>query len=262
MPGRSSPSPFPHIGIVGTNDEDIETLTPAVRGLMVRADAEHPSNYRALLGARPLAEAHNIPAVAGIDTRALTNRIREKGMPHGVIVNARQRRARCRGLLKPAKSVSGAGRPRPRQGRDVAPDLQVARDAVGLERGLWRTAGAELARHRDRLMASSGTSCACWPGLAPTSPWCRPGDAGRCDAPQAAWRAAVQRPRRSGGDRRICHPHHQGRGGFGVPLFGICLGHQMLGLALGAKTKKMAQGHHGANHPVKDLETGKVEIVR
>src|SRR5450631_312316 len=79
---------FPHIGIVGTNDEDIETVTPAVRGLIVRADAESPSNYRNLLALDAWLKKHNIPAVAGIDTRALTSMIREKGMPHGVVVNA------------------------------------------------------------------------------------------------------------------------------------------------------------------------------
>ena len=89
---------FPHIGIVGTNDEDIETITPAVRGLIVRADAEHPSNYRSLAALDRWLKAHNIPAVAGIDTRALTSLIREKGMPHGAIVNcgdAAPTRLRC-----------------------------------------------------------------------------------------------------------------------------------------------------------------------
>ncbi|HEY0106116.1 MAG TPA: carbamoyl-phosphate synthase domain-containing protein, partial [Rhizomicrobium sp.] len=76
---------FPHIGIVGTNAEDIEALTPVVRGVIVRADAEHPSNYRALSQLDSWLKAHNIPGLAGIDTRALTNRIREKGMPHGAI---------------------------------------------------------------------------------------------------------------------------------------------------------------------------------
>src|SRR6201989_1787445 len=78
---------FPHIGIVGANEEDIETITPAVRGLIVRADAEHPSNYRSLMALDRWLKAHNIPAVAGVDTRALTSLIREKGMPHGVIAN-------------------------------------------------------------------------------------------------------------------------------------------------------------------------------
>src|ERR1700686_1964412 len=80
---------FPHIGIVGTNDEDIEALTPVVRGLVVRADAENPSNYRALSALDGWLKKHNIPAIAGIDTRALTNRIRERGMPHGAIVQAK-----------------------------------------------------------------------------------------------------------------------------------------------------------------------------
>src|SRR6201985_1895312 len=79
---------FPHIGIVGANDEDIETINPAVRGLIVSADAETPSNYRALLALDACLKKHTTPAVAGIDTRALTSMIREKGMPHGVVVNA------------------------------------------------------------------------------------------------------------------------------------------------------------------------------
>src|SRR5690349_2822491 len=77
---------FPHIGIVGTNDEDIESITPFVRGVIVRADAEQPSNYRALSRLDAWLRKHNVPAISGIDTRALTNRIRELGMPHGAIV--------------------------------------------------------------------------------------------------------------------------------------------------------------------------------
>src|ERR1700753_2220486 len=94
---------FPHIGIVGTNDEDIETITPAVRGLIVRADAEHPSNYRSLQALDRWLKAHNIPAVAGIDTRALTSLIREKGMPHGVIANAGNGTLDKAALLQQAK---------------------------------------------------------------------------------------------------------------------------------------------------------------
>src|ERR1041385_1897617 len=78
---------FPHIGIVGTNSEDIESLTPVLRGVVVRADAEHPSNYRALSALDRWLKLHNIPGISGIDTRALTNRIREQGMPHGVVAH-------------------------------------------------------------------------------------------------------------------------------------------------------------------------------
>src|SRR5882672_3969555 len=98
---------FPHIGIVGTNVEDIETVTPAVRGLIVRADAEHPSNYRNLLALDGWLKKHNIPAVAGIDTRALTAMIREKGMPHGVVVNLGEGELDRDALVKQAKSFVG-----------------------------------------------------------------------------------------------------------------------------------------------------------
>ena len=116
---------FPHIGVVGTNDEDIETLTPAVRGLIVRADAEHPSNYRSLAALGRWLKAHNIPAVAGIDTRALTSLIREKGMPHGVIAKLGQWRARQGRAAGAGEIFSGAGGARPRQGCHVAPDVSL-----------------------------------------------------------------------------------------------------------------------------------------
>src|ERR1700761_7935961 len=108
---------FPHIGIVGTNSEDIETITPAVRGLIVRADAEHPSNYRNLAALDRWLKAHNIPAVAGIDTRALTSLIREKGMPHGAIVNCGEGACDKDALLKQAKGFSGL------VGLDLAKDV-------------------------------------------------------------------------------------------------------------------------------------------
>src|SRR5580693_5585472 len=108
---------FPHIGIVGTNDEDIETITPGVRGLIVRADAEHPSNYRSLAGLDRWLKAHNIPAVAGIDTRALTSLIREKGMPHGVIANAGNGALDKDALLKQARAFPGL------VGLDLAKDV-------------------------------------------------------------------------------------------------------------------------------------------
>ncbi|HYJ34547.1 MAG TPA: carbamoyl-phosphate synthase domain-containing protein, partial [Rhizomicrobium sp.] len=114
---------FPHIGIVGTNEEDIETLTPAVRGMIVRADAEHPSNYRSLLALDGWLKKHNIPAVAGIDTRALTALIREKGMPHGVVVNlapssdSKSAESDREALIKQAKSFPGL------EGLDLAKDV-------------------------------------------------------------------------------------------------------------------------------------------
>ena len=252
---------FPHIGIVGTNAEDIETLTPVVRGLIVRADAEHPSNYRSLAALDRWLKAHNIPAVAGIDTRALTSLIREKGMPHGAIANADNHDLDRGGLLSQAKSFSGL------EGLDLAKDVTTRQiykwnetewawgQGYGKEAETsWRATVIDYGVKRNilRLLASKGADITVVPASADLDEVMRndphgvllsngPGD------PAATGEYAI--------------PAIKGVVDRNVPVFGICLGHQMLGLALGARTKKMAQGHHGANHPVKDLETGKVEIV-
>jgi len=254
---------FPHIGIVGTNDEDIETLTPVVRGLIVRADADHPSNYRALATLDRWLKKHNIPAIAGVDTRALTSLIREKGMPHGAIVNGAPDKD---ALLKEAKSFPGL------EGLDLAKDVTAAQTYHWKEtEWAWKTTGGEegygeqkapswkavvidygVKRNILRILANMGADITVVPASATTQDVMRhkpdgvllsngPGD------PAATGTYAI--------------PTIQGVIATGTPVFGICLGHQMLGLALGAKTKKMSQGHHGANHPVQDMTTGKVEIV-
>jgi len=252
---------FPHIGIVGTNDEDIETLTPAVRGMIVRADAEHPSNYRNLLALDGWLKKHNIPAVAGIDTRALTALIREKGMPHGVVVNLGDSEPDRDALIAQAKSFPGL------EGLDLAKEVSsrqtstwnempwVWNEGYGKEKKpAFRVTVIDYGVKRNilRLLAGMGADVTVVPANATTEDVMRhkplgvllsngPGD------PAATGEYAI--------------PTIKGVIETGTPVFGICLGHQMLGLALGAKTKKMAQGHHGANHPVKDLTTGKVEIV-
>jgi len=252
---------FPHIGIVGTNEEDIETLTPAVRGLIVRADAEHPSNYRNLLALDGWLKKHNIPAVAGIDTRALTALIREKGMPHGVVVNLGDGELNRDALIAQAKSFPGL------EGLDLAKEVSsrqtsrwnempwVWNQGYGKEeKPAFRVTVIDYGVKRNilRLLAGLGADITVVPANATTEEVMQskphgvllsngPGD------PAATGEYAI--------------PTIKGVIDTGTPVFGICLGHQMLGLALGAKTKKMAQGHHGANHPVKDLTTGKVEIV-
>jgi carbamoyl-phosphate synthase small subunit len=252
---------FPHIGIVGANDEDIETLTPAVRGLIVRADAEHPSNYRSLMNLDRWLKAHNIPAVAGIDTRALTSLIREKGMPHGVIANLGDASPDKDALLQQARAFPGL------EGLDLAKDV-TSRQMYRWNEMPWAwnegyaTEGQSsfravvldygVKRNILRLLAGKGADITVLPATATLEDVMQhqphgvllsngPGD------PAATGEYAI--------------PTIKGVIDAGIPTFGICLGHQMLGLALGGKTRKMAQGHHGANHPVKDLETGKVEIV-
>lgn len=256
---------FPHIGNVGTNGEDSETSNLAarsgVRGCVLRATITEPSNWRAAGHLDQWLKSRGIIGIAGVDTRALTARIREKGMPNGVIAHEpsgifdldtlKAEAAAWPGLLgldlvpdvttgqsyswDEMRWVWGHGFP-----RNEAPEFHVVAIDYGLKTNILRclvnagcrvtvvpaTATAEevLARNPDGVFLSNG-----------------PGD------PAATGTYAV--------------PEIKKIVASGLPVFGICLGHQMLGLALGATTKKMHQGHHGANHPVKDFTTGKVEIV-
>ena len=256
---------FPHIGNVGANDEDIEDLTPAARagavGAVFRSDITEPSNYRSAGHLDAWLKRRGIVAIGGIDTRALTALIREKGMPNAVVAHAadgvfdraelRRRAAEWSGLvgLDLAKEVTsgqsstwtetpwvwdeGFGAQQDPKMHIVAIDYGVKRNILRLLAGLGAevtvvpattTAEDVLAMHPDGIFLSNG-----------------PGD------PAATGEYAV--------------PVIRELLDSGIPTFGICLGHQMLALALGARTVKMHQGHHGANHPVKDHTTGKVEIV-
>ena len=252
---------FPHIGIVGTNAEDLESLNPVVRGVIVRADAEHPSNYRSMAALDRWLRKHGIPALAGIDTRALTGRIRELGMPHGALVPGKGGAPDLEAGVKAARGFPGL------VGLDLAKEVTSKQTykwrempwAWGegfaeLPSPSWRATVVDFGVKRNmlRLLAGLGADITVVPAQATFEDVMRhqpdgvllsngPGD------PAATGTYSI--------------PTIKGLVDSGVPVFGICLGHQMLGLALGGETKKMAQGHHGANHPVKDLETGKVEIV-
>jgi carbamoyl-phosphate synthase small subunit len=256
---------FPHVGNVGANPDDSETSNPAsrsgVRGCVLRADITDPSNYRAVEHFDGWLKARGIIAIAGIDTRALTARIRERGMPNGVIAHDPAAAFDIDQLKADAKAWPGL------LGLDLVPDVTTGQSYTWDEqRWVWNQGYARneapdfhvvaidygLKRNILRCLASAGCRVTVLPATATSEDVLArqpdgvflsngPGD------PAATGIYAVPEIRKIVAS--------------GVPTFGICLGHQMLGLALGATTKKMHQGHHGANHPVKDFTTGKVEIV-
>ncbi|WP_303829657.1 glutamine-hydrolyzing carbamoyl-phosphate synthase small subunit [Asticcacaulis taihuensis] len=256
---------FPHVGNVGVNADDVEQLgndpKRAAKGAIFRDAPTPPANWRSTLSFNDWLVSRGVVGLSGIDTRSLTKKIREHGMPHGVIAHSPSGVFGLEALKAKAREWKGLG------GLDLAIDATVTQSAAyttdlwqwpqgfsdgtkkefkvvvidyGVKQNILRALvdiGAEvqivpaktsaediLARKPDGVLLSNG-----------------PGD------PAATGEYAV--------------PVIQKLVKSGVPVFGICLGHQMLGIALGGKTIKMSQGHHGANHPVKDETTGKVEIV-
>jgi carbamoyl-phosphate synthase small subunit len=257
---------FPHIGNVGTNVDDLEQISgaaeTAARGAIFRDAPTAPANWRADSDLGGWLARRGVVGLSGVDTRALTKAIRQHGMPHGVIAHRPDGVFDLEALIARARAWQGL------EGLDLAkeasclqpfvwdeglwswpegydapppgPKYEVVVVDYGVKRNILRalasigaratvvpastTAEAILARNPDGVLLSNG-----------------PGD------PAATGDYAVPEIRKLAAS--------------GVPVFGICLGHQMLALALGATTIKMEQGHHGANHPVKDLTTGKVEIV-
>ncbi len=251
---------FPHIGNTGANEEDEEAPSPFARGMVVRMDPTAPSNWRSVSTLSEWLVKRNRIAIGGIDTRRLTRVIRRNGMPHAAIGFA-ENGVDAEALVAAAKAFSGL------EGLDLAKDVsctqsyrwdeqrwawpggfpkqtaprkKVVAVDFGAKRNILRClaeAGAEvvvvpanstsedvLAHNPDGVFLSNG-----------------PGD------PAATGAYAV--------------PMIKGVLGTDLPVFGICLGHQMLALALGASTVKMNHGHHGANHPVREGATGKVEIT-
>jgi carbamoyl-phosphate synthase small subunit len=256
---------FPHIGNVGTNEEDIETVNMAgstgIRGVVMHAPITDPSNHRATRHFDQWLKARGIVGLCGIDTRALTALIREAGMPNAVIAHNPEGAFDIDALKREAAKWPGI------DGMDLVPDVTTAQrfdwdeTAWTAETGYGRQNAPKkkvvvidygIKRNILRLLADAGCAVTVLPATATTQDILAlnpdgvflsngPGD----PAETGKYAAPVIRDLL---DRK-------------VPTFGICLGHQMMALALGAKTMKMHQGHHGANHPVKDFTTDKVEIV-
>lgn len=247
---------FPHIGNVGTNAVDIETVKPAARGLVLRDDITQPSNWRSIEHLDAWLKRNNLIGISGIDTRALTARIRDGGAPNGVVCHAPGGQFDLEALKKEAAAWPGL------DGMDLALDVTCDKTHVWTG-GLYGQPETQPQFHVVaidygakqnilRCLVSAGCRVTVVPAkttaeeifaLKPDGVFLSngPGD------PAATGVYAV--------------PVIQAVLDKNIPLFGICLGHQMLGLALGARTTKMPRGHRGANHPVKDLLTGKVEIT-
>jgi carbamoyl-phosphate synthase small subunit len=252
---------FPHIGNVGVNNEDIETGTPAVRGAILRAEITEPSNWRAVKGLSAWMASHNIAGIAGIDTRALTRRIRDIGAPNGTIVHAPDGQFDLDALQKMAADWPGL------EGMDLAKDVSC-RQQYGWDETQWQlgkgygrldkpdlhVVAVDYGAKRNILRCLANTGCKVTVVPADTS-----FEQIQSHNPDGVFLS--NGPGDPAATGIYAEPVIKDVIKSGLPLFGICLGHQMLARALGGETMKMEIGHRGANHPVKDLATGKVEIT-
>lgn len=256
---------FPHIGNVGANSDDNEESSPqaasAARGAVVRAPITSPSNWRAVDHFDAWLAKKGIVCLSGVDTRAITRRIREGGMVNGIVVHAPSELislADIRAILKGFGGIEGADlaakvSPLSRYGH-IERNWRLSEGFTQIDDPKYHVVVMDFGVKKNilRNLSEIGARCTVVPGNTKADDILAldpdgivlsngPGD------PAATGSYAVPEIRKLIDSAK--------------PILGICLGHQMLALALGARTMKMAQGHHGANHPVKDMETGKVEIV-
>ena len=253
---------FPHVGNVGTNPEDNEADKAWVKGVIFNSNVTEPSNYRSIVGLDKWLKKRKIVGIAGLDTRVITNYIRDKGAPKGVIHFSKKGKYDLNELLNKSKSWSGL------LGLDLAKKVSCkniyhwsSQKSWNKEKGYeknrknkYKVVAIDYGIKKNQLRCFSDINCSVTivPAdysaekiikLKPDGIFLSngPGD------PAATGKYAIPIIKKLISKK--------------FPIFGICLGHQILSLALGAKTKKMSLGHRGANHPVKDLTTNKVEIT-
>jgi carbamoyl-phosphate synthase small subunit len=252
---------FPHIGNVGANAEDIEATTPHALGCILREPVTAPSNFRAERSFTDWLAAWGLIGITGIDTRRLTRLIRAKGAPNGVLAHAPDGRFDIDALIAEARAWPGL------EGMDLAKTVWQRQQSTWdetlweLGKGYGRANGGRkhvvaidygMKRNILRNLVSAGARVTVLPGDASV-------DDILAHKPDGVFLSNGPGDPAATGVYAV--PVIQAVLERKIPIFGICLGHQMLGLAVGAKTYKMQQGHRGANHPVKELDTGKVEIT-
>lgn len=248
---------YPHIGNVGANDEDVESAKVFAAGLVIRDLSLVTSNFRSQRSLSDYLRDSGVVGIAGLDTRKLTRLLRDKGAQNGAILAGEDNPARA---IELARSFPGLS------GMDLAKEVSV-KDRYNWNQTEWRLGEGYGQQAKPsfrvvafdygikynilRMLAERGCDVTVLPAqstiddalaLSPDGIFLSngPGDPEPCDYAIRATREAIAR---------------------GIPTFGICLGHQIMALAVGAKTVKMKTGHHGANHPVKDLDDGRVVIT-
>ena len=252
---------FPHVGNVGANEEDIEAMTAAARGLLLRAAITEPSNWRAALHLDAWLKRMGLVGIAGVDTRRLTRLLRSKGAQNAALSHAPDGRFDVAALLARARAWPGL------EGMDLAKEVSCTQSYEWREATWALGKGYAIQDHprfhvvavdygAKRNILRSLAAAGCQVTVVPAS-------SSAADIlghkPDGIFLSNGPADPAATGDYAI--PVLRALIASGTPIFGICLGHQLLGLTLGARTKKMLFGHRGANHPVKELATGKVEVT-
>ena len=252
---------FPHIGNTGTNGDDVETIQPAALGMIVRNDVTQPSNWRQDSHLHSWLKQHGLPGISGIDTRALTRTIRDNGAPKGVLCHRADGQFDLPALQKLVTDWPGL------KGMDLASVVSTKKDFT------WSTGSFDLetnsAPDRKEGLHVVAMDFGCKQNILRCLV-----DAGCIvdvvSASASADDILARKPEgiflaNGPGDpaatAEFAVPEIKKLIDSNVPIFGICIGHQLLALAMGGSTSKMARGHRGANHPVRDLTTGQIEIT-